>query len=113
MSALVVLTPEEVAERMKLAPKTVLLLCRRGELPGARKAGRRWRIPEHALAAYFSAESVGHASGHLASAPDGTEGRSGPRGRRPTEAATDGVAGGSDLARLLARQPRTRRATTK
>jgi hypothetical protein len=30
------------------------MMCASGRLPGARKFGRRWRIPEAALRAYFA-----------------------------------------------------------
>jgi len=40
-----ILTTEEVAKHLKLPPSTIVLLCARGEIPGARKVGRRWRIP--------------------------------------------------------------------
>ena len=38
-----VLTPEEVAQELKMAPKTIMDWLRSGKLPG-RKYGRFWRI---------------------------------------------------------------------
>ena len=43
------LTPEEVAEQMKLHPVTVRRMLRDGELPGIKIGKRQWRIPESAL----------------------------------------------------------------
>jgi len=48
-----VLTPEEAAERLKIPRSTVIAMCAAGELVGARKAGRRWRIPSTAIDAFF------------------------------------------------------------
>lgn len=39
------LTPDEVAAALRLPRRTVTYLCSRGDLVGARKLGRRWRIP--------------------------------------------------------------------
>lgn len=45
-----VLDPEQVAEVLSkegkpFSPRTVVELCARGDIPGARKVGRQWRIP--------------------------------------------------------------------
>ena len=50
-----ILTPDEVAEILKVPRRTVICLCARGDLPGARKAGRCWRVPESAIARFFAA----------------------------------------------------------
>lgn len=47
-----VLTPEEVAEILKVTPATVRKLLRDGELPG-RKIGKSWRVTRQALEAYL------------------------------------------------------------
>jgi len=51
----VILTPVQVAERLAVPVGTVVMMCASGRLPGAKKFGRRWRIPEAALRAYFAA----------------------------------------------------------
>ena len=43
------LTPEEVAEQMKLHPVTIRRMLRAGELPGVKIGKRQWRVPETAL----------------------------------------------------------------
>lgn len=50
----VIFTPEEVAKLVKVPPKTVTAMCAQGRIPGARKFGRRWRIPQTALVAFFA-----------------------------------------------------------
>lgn len=50
-----ILTPEEVAAIMKRPHRTIIRMCASGQLPGARKAGRCWRIPETAVDAFFAA----------------------------------------------------------
>ncbi len=53
MTAHEVLTPEQAAQILLQLPKrTVLDLCRRGTL-GAKKLGRRWRIPRDSLRIVF------------------------------------------------------------
>lgn len=42
------LTPAEAGLRLRIPSKTCSMLCARGDLP-ARKAGRRWVIPEWAV----------------------------------------------------------------
>jgi len=42
------LTPEQVAAKLQVHPRTVLRLLSRGELPG-QKMGRQWRISAAAL----------------------------------------------------------------
>src|SRR5262245_47338437 len=48
-----VLTPEEASALLKVPRRTLVELCRRGEVPGARKVGRRWRIPRAGLGRMF------------------------------------------------------------
>jgi hypothetical protein len=47
------LTPQEAAAILKVSPKAVATMCARGNLPGARKVLRFWRIPAAALTEYF------------------------------------------------------------
>ena len=48
------LTPEQAAERLQIAPKTVRDMLRRGKLPGGVKFGSKlWRIREADLDAYI------------------------------------------------------------
>jgi excisionase family DNA binding protein len=54
-----VLTPDEFAREVKLPRKTVVMLCARGDIPGARKLGRCWRIPASAIDSLFDAQSPG------------------------------------------------------
>lgn len=49
------LTPEEVAERLKVLPKTVRKWLREGSLPGV-KVGRQWRVAESTLDGLISGE---------------------------------------------------------
>jgi excisionase family DNA binding protein len=58
-----VLTPAQVAERMQLPRRTVVCMCARGDFCGARKAGRTWRIPETAIAAFFEVQTLEPSSG--------------------------------------------------
>ena len=39
------LTPETVAQKLSVTPATIRNMCDRGDIPGARKVGRQWRIP--------------------------------------------------------------------
>lgn len=48
------LTPEEVAERLAVTPRTVRDWLRAGKLQGV-KAGRLWRITEKALCEFLEA----------------------------------------------------------
>lgn len=48
----VVLTVEEVADRLLLNPRTVYRMIDQGELHAVR-AGRLWRIPKESLARYL------------------------------------------------------------
>ncbi len=52
------LTPNQAAELLQLPRRTVLELCRRGEL-GARKLGRTWRIPRQAIERVFAPAADG------------------------------------------------------
>jgi excisionase family DNA binding protein len=49
-----VLTPEEVAEILRVPPKTIVQLCREGRIPRAAKVGRQWRILRSALPLIFT-----------------------------------------------------------
>jgi excisionase family DNA binding protein len=49
-----VLTPAQVAEVLQVPERTVRDLCARGELAGARKVGRCWRVPEWSIDAFFA-----------------------------------------------------------
>jgi excisionase family DNA binding protein len=46
------LSPHDVAERLTLKEPYVQHLCRTGQLPGARKVGKYWRIPLASLRAW-------------------------------------------------------------
>ena len=48
-----VLTPEEVAEILRVPAKTIVQLCREGRIPRAAKVGRQWRILRSALPLIF------------------------------------------------------------
>ena len=48
------LTPEEVAEKLRVTSRHIRNLCDRGEIPGARKVGNLWRIP----ASYLTGEAA-------------------------------------------------------
>lgn len=53
-----ILTAQEVAERLNLPLATILLFARRGELPGARKLGKQYRIHWQTLVdAWFKSSS--------------------------------------------------------
>jgi len=39
------LTPGEYAGIYRVSVRTVTRMCERGEVPGAKKVGRQWRIP--------------------------------------------------------------------
>lgn len=45
------LTPKETADHLRVTPRTVRNLIDRGEIAGAVKVGRQWRIPAAAVAA--------------------------------------------------------------
>lgn len=53
MDDLIIYTPEEVAAIVKIPERTVVRMCQQGKLPGARKTGRRWRIPKFALEEFY------------------------------------------------------------
>jgi excisionase family DNA binding protein len=46
------LTSKEAAERLGVTPARVRKLCIDGLLPGAKKFGRDWFVPESAINAY-------------------------------------------------------------
>jgi len=43
------LRPELVAEKLDVTAQTVRNMCERGDIPGALKVGRQWRIPPEYL----------------------------------------------------------------
>jgi hypothetical protein len=47
------LEPDDVAEVLKIPRKTAVALCRRGDIPGAKKVGREWRVPAWGLQQMF------------------------------------------------------------
>lgn len=38
-------TPQEAAREFRVAEKTIRNMCERGEIEGAVKIGRQWRVP--------------------------------------------------------------------
>lgn len=54
LAALKMLTPEAVAKVLDVPTRTVHLLCQRGDIPGARKCGRRWRVPRWGIERYVN-----------------------------------------------------------
>lgn len=55
------LTPEEVADRLKVKAKTVREWCRTGKLIAVR-AGRLWRVSEASLTAFLNRDEPEEAS---------------------------------------------------
>jgi excisionase family DNA binding protein len=53
------LTPNQVADRVQVAPLTVMGWLRQGKLKGV-KAGRFWRIRESDLEAFLNASAQHH-----------------------------------------------------
>jgi excisionase family DNA binding protein len=51
-----VMTPQEVADRLKLNKDTVLRLIRSGKLPAVKIGSKTYRITEDALAAFMRGE---------------------------------------------------------
>lgn len=49
------LTPEEVAEYLKVPIQTIWRWCRQGTLPAV-KIGKYWRVPREKLDAFIEAE---------------------------------------------------------
>jgi len=76
-----VLTPTDAALVLRVPTKTIVELCRRGEV-AARKVGRRWRIPRWAVEDFFSAVDRRSAT---SSAPEAGDGSSGPIALRSRE----------------------------
>jgi excisionase family DNA binding protein len=62
-----VMTPQDVASRIKMTPAYVRLLCERGELR-ARKCGKFWRIEEADFLAWWSAGKTSANLVHISSA---------------------------------------------
>ena len=52
-----VLTPNEIAERIRMTAAYIRQLCDRGELP-ARKVGKFWRIEESDFDAWWAKEKT-------------------------------------------------------
>ncbi len=52
------LTPEQIAERLQIHPKTVRNMCQRGELP-AIKVARQWRVLERDFAQWVEEQKGG------------------------------------------------------
>ncbi len=53
MNATDIMTPEEIAELLRIPRSTVVMLLARGDIPG-RKVGRRWRALRQHVEAYES-----------------------------------------------------------
>jgi len=54
-----VLTPEKCAEILQVTTLVVRRMCKRGEVPGARRVGRDWRIPAMAIGKLFELPGAG------------------------------------------------------
>lgn len=52
------LTISETAELVEVSAETCYRLARRGELPGARKIGGKWRVSRPTLLAHFHGDGV-------------------------------------------------------
>lgn len=52
----ILLTPAEVAPRIRCATKTVRAMCQRGDLRPVSKVGGEYRIPESTVAAFERGE---------------------------------------------------------
>lgn len=57
------LTAREAADVLGMDADSVSALCRAGRLPGARKQGRDWTIPEASVAAYRDRDRTGESPG--------------------------------------------------
>jgi hypothetical protein len=51
------LLPQEVADELRIRPRTVAVMCKRGEFVGAFKVGDEWRVPPEALQAFRAKNS--------------------------------------------------------
>ncbi|MGH8057662.1 MAG: helix-turn-helix domain-containing protein [Candidatus Entotheonellia bacterium] len=58
----ILLTPEETAEELRLAPKTVKDWLRDGKLPGVKLGGKVWRIRREDLDAFIVGSATKRAS---------------------------------------------------
>ena len=56
------LTPEQVAERLKVSTASVLFWLRMGRLSGSKLAYQTWRITPAEIAAFLERQSVGSAA---------------------------------------------------
>jgi hypothetical protein len=79
-----VLTPAQVGRILQIATKTIVALCARGDVPGARKVGRQWRIPRWGLEAMFAEPGLTEVGSPQAGTPVSPRSLAGPR--RPSEA---------------------------
>ena len=52
------ITVNEAAEKLGLAPLTVRKLCRKGQIPGAQKLGGNWVLPDDPI--YSDRRVPGH-----------------------------------------------------
>src|SRR5688500_3667103 len=71
--------PQQAAELLQVPRRTVVRPCARGERLGARKLGRRWRIPRSALSAIFDRPGEGPADADLQEGPGEVGGQDLPR----------------------------------
>lgn len=53
-----ILTPEDTALLLNVTIETVQKLCRKGQLPGFKLGGRKWRIPRDKLRAMVEGEGM-------------------------------------------------------
>ena len=56
------LTPDEVAERLRVGRRRVTEMCSRGQIAAIKLGSKEWRIPVAALAAYLEAHTTEVAS---------------------------------------------------
>src|SRR5262245_11390511 len=91
-----ILTPDEAAELIKVPRRTILLMCERQDLVGARKAGRQWRIPRWSIDQYFgrrSGDDAGLQEGRQVEGADLAPGSPERLDRRGNEEGRGGVRG--------------------
>lgn len=61
----VYLTPEEVAEKLRLNVETIYRWLRTGRLPGSRISHKAWRVPERELTSFVNSHNVNVLHEHL------------------------------------------------
>ena len=66
------LTPEEVAELLKVSPKMIMDSLRAGTIPGT-KIGKFWRIPKGVLEEWLESNTVRPVSSNAAASETDTE----------------------------------------